>query len=76
MFSSCGESWNEGNHKSDYTKAMSDFQIDPDDGWGMRRLQAYSSCTSIIMCGPYKGYPQNMQAAALSLKLESANSNS
>lgn len=65
---SYGDAWNRRSHEREYRDALSEQQIHENDGWGMRRLQAYSGSTSVIMSGMYKGYPRSVTAAVLELK--------
>jgi len=62
-----GRAWNGEEHEKEFKEALADTSIDVDNGWGMRKLQAYSGGTSIAMHGPYKGYPRGVFAAVLEL---------
>jgi len=61
------EAWDSTEHEIDYQASIAEYNIDPDDGWGMRKLQAYSCTTNIVMYGPYKGYPRTFYAGLLEL---------
>ncbi|GBG31302.1 Phosphoinositide phosphatase SAC1 [Hondaea fermentalgiana] len=61
------DSWNRRAHEREFRDALKEQQIHENDGWGMRRLQAYSGSTSIIMSGDFKGYPRSVTATVLEL---------
>jgi len=51
--------------KVEFTKALDNYLITEDDGWGMRRLQAYSCATMNLLQGQYKGFPHSLPAVSV-----------